>query len=332
MLYNLLLYHRFDIIVTATEDTVFDAWIGAVLRNNLLYATEQIRISGQDTTLFRICQHFPLSEQHPLYKELKDGFPAPYYLFVRELDTVELVNLPAGRQISFSLVLIGEISRYISYFINAIDFMCRKGIGMYSKPFMLTEVREVSAMGENRIMYRNGAIVSDRLLFPVDMETVQSVLSTSTLTDRMRITFESPVCLIKQRKRSEVPGYQEMSNLFPGFYQIVRTAAYRLEKLNALYAAPDDMDLYNRSHEKIEPYLKRAAWLEIEEINLKRIELKSSRRKNRNETRIPLVGLSGEMIFRGNYKPYITILKFMENLGVGHALTFGFGKFKIEMI
>jgi hypothetical protein len=104
-----------------------------------------------------------------------------------------------------------------------------------------------------------------------------------------------------------VPGYQEKSNLFPSFYQLARTAAYRLEKLCALYAAPHNIDLYNQSHENMERLLDQAAWLEIEEINLKRIEMQSSRRENCNETRIPLVGHVGDMAFCGNYKPYIIL-------------------------
>ncbi|MDR1380357.1 MAG: CRISPR system precrRNA processing endoribonuclease RAMP protein Cas6 [Tannerella sp.] len=322
------MYHRFDVMVTAETDTMFDAWVGAVLRNNLLCATEQIDLPDRDMSLFRYCRQFPLSAQHPLYNELKDGFPAPYYLYVRTPRATEMTKIQAGQTITFSLTLMGEISRYITCFMEAIDFMCRKGLGLYSKPFVLNEVREVSAMGENHLLFRDGEIISRRLLYPVDMETVPTV---SAQSDCIRIVFESPVSLIKQRNRPDPPGYQEKSNLFPSFYQLVRTAAYRLEKLHALYAAPHDVDRYNQSHENMEATLEQAASPEIEEINLKRIELKSSRRKNSNETRIPLTGLIGDMTFRGNYKPYITLLKYMEQLGAGNHLTYGFGKYRIEM-
>lgn len=329
---NKLTYHRFDVVITATTDTMTDAWIGAVLRNNLLYAMEQIKLPDRGATLFQLCRHFPLPEAHPLYKELKDGFPAPYYLFVHNPQMTDSIQLQAGQKLTFSLVLIGEISGYIAYFTDALAYMCRKGMGMYSKPFVLSEVREVSALGENQIIYRDETTITDRLLFPFDMETIQPDPVPSAPAERIRIVFESPVCLIKQRKRSETPGYQEMSNLFPGFYQIVRTAAYRLEKLHALYTAPDDIKGDHHSHDKIEKMLERAAWLEIESINLKRVDLQSSRRKNRADPRIPLTGLTGELTFRGNCKPYIALLKYMEHLGVGHALTYGFGKYKTELL
>jgi hypothetical protein len=327
-LYSQMCYHRFEIRMIAAHDTVFDAWVGAVLRNNLLYAMEQIDLPDRNMTLFRYCRQFPLSAQHPLYNELKDGFPAPYYLYVCSPNAMEMTKLKAGQTISFSLTLTGEISRYITCFVEAIDFMCHKGMGMYSNPFVLNEVREVSAMGENHLLFREGEIISGQLLHPVDMATVTTV---STQSGCIRIVFESPVSLIKQRNRSESPGYQEKSNLFPSFYQLVRTAAYRLEKLHALYAVPRDTDLYNQSHENMEVALEQAANPEIEEINLKRIELKSSRRKNGNETRIPLTGFIGDMRFRGNYKPYITLLKYMEQLGAGNHLTYGFGKYRIDV-
>jgi hypothetical protein len=327
-----LLYHRLDVTLTASKDTWFDAWVGAVLRNNLLYATEQIRLPDRDMALFGLCRQFPLSVHHPLYKELKDGFPAPYYLFVREPEAISLTHLESGSTISFSLALIGEISQYTGYFIDALEYMCHKGMGMYSKPFVLSEIREVSAEGENQVIFKRGATLSDRLLFPFDMKTMEKDQESFSSDGCIRITFESPVCLIKQRKRSEAPGYQEMSNLFPGFYQIVRTAAYRLEKLHALYVAPDDVDSYNRSHEKMEKFLEPAAWLQIESINLKRADLQSSRRKRHDDPRIPLTGLTGDLTFRGNYKPYVTLLKYMEHLGIGHALTYGFGKYKIELL
>ena len=33
-------YHRFGIRLIAAGDVIFDAWVGAVIRNNLLYVTD----------------------------------------------------------------------------------------------------------------------------------------------------------------------------------------------------------------------------------------------------------------------------------------------------
>jgi len=73
-------YHRFDVQMTPIEDVVFDAWPGAVIRNNLLYAAEQIRIQKTNRTLREQIDYFPLADNHPLYHELKEGFPKGYVL------------------------------------------------------------------------------------------------------------------------------------------------------------------------------------------------------------------------------------------------------------
>ncbi|MDR0612494.1 MAG: hypothetical protein LBG45_03235 [Dysgonamonadaceae bacterium] len=79
-LYSHIYYHRFEIRMIATGDVVVDAWTGAVIRNNLLYVAEQVYIEIAGQTLREQIDAFPLNETHPLYKDLKDGFPKGYVL------------------------------------------------------------------------------------------------------------------------------------------------------------------------------------------------------------------------------------------------------------
>jgi hypothetical protein len=64
----------------ATDDVIFDAWTGAVVRNNLLYAADKIFMPEQKRSLREWIDIFPLEESHPLYKELREGFPRGYVL------------------------------------------------------------------------------------------------------------------------------------------------------------------------------------------------------------------------------------------------------------
>ena len=41
-LYGQFYCHRFEIRMIAADDVVFDAWTGAVVRNNLLYAADKV--------------------------------------------------------------------------------------------------------------------------------------------------------------------------------------------------------------------------------------------------------------------------------------------------
>lgn len=62
ILHSSLTYHRFDVRIIANDDVYFDAWIGAYLRNNLLFATEHVTLPDTGTSLFRHIETFPLPD------------------------------------------------------------------------------------------------------------------------------------------------------------------------------------------------------------------------------------------------------------------------------
>lgn len=324
-----LFFHRLDISLQAGKNTSFDAWIGAVLRNNLLFAAQQIFMNEKNATLYEYCNTLPLSENHPLYKELKDGFPSPYYLYVHNNEKISIDNISENEIIIFSLILIGELASSFNSFIESIQFMCNKGIGMYSKPFNLIDIREISAMNENQLLVSGNKTISEKLLYPFTLSLFEDQLEIKS--NRICIFFESPMCLIKPKKKAGIIGYQEKANFFPSFYQLVRSAAYRLEKLHALYAFPENIENYIRSEESIESFIEEAASVLLEEVEIKKVHLMSSRRKNKNDNRIPLTGYVGKMVYTGDFKKYLPLLKMMEFLGVGHDLSYGFGKIKVEI-
>ncbi|MDR2011247.1 MAG: CRISPR system precrRNA processing endoribonuclease RAMP protein Cas6 [Bacteroidales bacterium] len=325
-----LFYHRLYIRVVATEDTNFDAWTGAVLRNNLLYAAEQTFLPEENISLYKYINRFTLEEKHPLYKQLSKGFPLPYYLFLHHPVNIssEETLVRKNEIISFSLVLIGPVAKYFQYFIESLRYMCNRGFGLGMKQFELLDIYEVSPKGK-RIVAATNEDFTRQLLFPVyisDFEENNTIKPRSLIN----IVFESPVCLIKQKNKDKKnPGFQEKSNAFPSFYQLVRTAAYRFAKLNILYAHPDDFEAALKIDEEIEEYINDATKFILESAEIKKVSLQSTIRE-RTETRIPLEGYIGTLSFRGNYKKYIPLLKFMEELGVGHELVYGLGKYKIK--
>ncbi|MDR2626826.1 MAG: hypothetical protein LBC40_02195, partial [Dysgonamonadaceae bacterium] len=130
-LYGTCYYHRFEIRMIATDDVVLDAWTGAIIRNNLLYAAEQVVLEEQGMTLRERIDTFPLNETHPLYKELKDGFPKGYVLtnFSHYNLQSSPVSIRKNEIFSFSLILMGHFCEYKSYFFQAIRLMCERGLG-----------------------------------------------------------------------------------------------------------------------------------------------------------------------------------------------------------
>lgn len=325
-----LSYHRLDIRIAATEDTYFDAWLGAVLRNNLLYAAEQVLIKEGNLSLYKYINAFSLKESHVLYKELKNGFPLPYYLFIHyplDFSGKELL-IKRNEIISFSLVLIGRVAEYFKYFTEALRYMSNRGFGIDMKQFELLDIYEISPKGEKRIIAVTNEDLTQEFVYPVRVTDFINNYTSSSVS-LINIEFESPVCLIKSKnKENKIPGFQEKSNAFPSFYQLVRTAVYRFIKLSVLYESSDSFDTVEDMNDRIEEYINDASKLILESAHIKNISLKSTRREGM-ETRIPLKGYTGNLSFRGKYEKYLPLLQFMQELGVGHELVYGLGKYRV---
>lgn len=323
-------FHRFDIRILAEQNTLFEAWPGAVLRNNLLFATAQVKIPEKGISLFEFCcRQLPLPVSHPLYKEMRQGFPPPFYLYASaDKYGKESYKIQKNEVLNFSFVLVGTFSSYIPYFIEAIQSMCRKGMGVDAKPFTFIDIHEVSFDGKRRLLASGKENIAGSLSYPISMPLYESPGPGKGRT--IRIIFESPVSLMKQGKVSEKAGYQEKSNGFPSFYQLVRSAAYRVEKLAALFCMPDEIDGYVASHEGIEDNVEDAAIkMRLKDVNLRHVSFQSTRKEG-TDKRIPLMGFAGEMTFTGDYTKYLALLRCIEQLGVGEKLTYGFGKIRVE--
>ena len=197
-LYKDLYYSRFEIKIRATDDVVFDAWPGAIIRNNLLYAAEQIRIHKTGKTLREQIDALPLAENHPLYKELKDGFPKGYVLtdFTRFDSSYPCGTILKEEDFSFTLLLTGRFNDYRFYFFEAIREMCERGFGKPMTPFQLIDI-------------------SESRLSPVtfsDYIQADTVDCFTTLT----IRFLTPTILnrLKGKKNAQL-SYQDKTNRFP---------------------------------------------------------------------------------------------------------------------
>lgn len=302
-----LTFYRFDICIRAMKNTTFDGWIGGILRNSLLFAMHQFHLPGQSCTLFEYCKQNPLPTNHPLYSELKTKVPRPFHLHIYPADKFhkETVVLNKGENLCFSLSLIGHVVQYLPLFVEAIRFMCNKGIGDFNNAFQLIDVYEAGSF---------------------QLSTDMHVPKQSNI----KITFESPTNLIKPKRTKEAFGYQEKANAFPSFYQLVRSAANRLEKLHALYAYPYNLENYLESHACIDAYIEPAGQALLEEACIRKIHMQGPKKTVTN-FRIPLVGFIGTQTYQGDFRAYYPLLKYMEWLGVGHELTYGFGKYKIEI-
>jgi hypothetical protein len=310
--YKSLTFSCYKIQIVATEEVAFDAWIGAIIRNNLLYVAEHIRIQKTGRTLREQIETLPLPETHPLYHELKEGFPKGYVLTMfSHADMTELCfTVQKGEQLSFHFVLIGNFNDYRYYFFEAFREMCERGIGKPMTPFQLSAISELSI---------SPFMLSD-FLYP----------KTKDVLYELTIHFLTPVILYRLRnKKNSQLSYQDKINRFPSFYQLMRSAFSRMQKLYALYTDPTDCSpsLYNEA--LLDAYLENAGRPLLKTANIQHISLPNTQKKE-TKNDIPLDGYIGEQTYVGSFEDYLPLLHFMEIVGVGNETVYGMGQYIVE--
>ncbi|MCL2650331.1 MAG: CRISPR system precrRNA processing endoribonuclease RAMP protein Cas6 [Candidatus Azobacteroides sp.] len=296
-------------MMKATADVAFDAWSGAIIRNNLLFAADKIRIQKTNRSLREEIDSFPLNEEHPLYKELKDGFPKSYVL--TDFSHIQSPAFIRKDEIfSFSLLLVGNFNDYRFYFFEAIREMCERGFGKPITPFQLLDISENS-------------------LSPVTLSDFMSE-KTDDCRSEITIRFLTPVILyrLKEKKNKQL-SFQDKSNRFPSFYQLVRSTYLRLQKLSALYVEPAACSSLPFEEMQIESCLENAGRPLLQSANIQYVSLPNTQKKEmKNE--MPLAGYVGEQKYVGHFQDYLPLLQFMEKLGVGNETVYGMGRYEVK--
>ena len=306
-----LSYHRYDVHISPTDDVAFKAWPGAIIRNNLLYAAEHIRIQKNNRSLREQIDICPLEDDHPLYNELKEGFPKGYVLtnFSCAVASNPNITIRKGETFTLSLLLIGRFNDYRFYFFEAIRQMCERGFGKPLTPFSLTGITEN----------------------PSSPTTLSDFMHPETNDNKSEITirFLTPVILYRLRdKKNTQLSYQDKTNRFPSFYQLMRSSFSRLQKLYALYENPSEKTLSYFDETCLEDFLIKAGRPLLKAANIQHISLPNTQKKGmKNE--LPLAGYIGEQTYTGKVQQYVPLLKFMAELGVGNETVYGMGRFEI---
>lgn len=319
-----LSYHILNVNLLVLEDTSFDSWIGASIRNNFLYASQKLELEKGDT-LFSLINKIPICEDHPLFKAVSGGATRGYLIIPTSHTEVPApFTLKKHERLSFSLVLIGNLADYYQAFIQAIRQMCELGLGKPRCPFLFLDVCEEGADKKQRTIFSAAMNTPEALARGIVFENPDvSVAKT------LGIRYSMPTMLYSKRnKKDSKVSYQDKMNGFPSFYQLVRSVCFRLAKLYALYYKPDDPDGYTQLLNSIEDYLEDAEKVSLLSANIRKTMQMSTMRKE-NSNRIKLPGYVGELYFEGNFNMYSNLLNFAQNLGIGKDTSYGLGKFEV---
>lgn len=326
---NHLAFHELEISILATETVSIDGWLGAALRNNLLFASEHITTEN-GKSLLEIINTLPISKVHPLYNELAGGFPKGFSLhLLSHQEAVSTSRLQGGESIRFSLLLIGEFSRYYIYFIKAIEWMCSNGIGNPRIPFSLHMIAERAANRSCSIWPVYCPVTPPPLQHPVRASDYTNYKFREGETE-IEIDYPVPMSLSNYSHQSRTPlSRQERHNGFPGFYQLIRSIAYRILKLTALYIFPNDFCYYKQAEKQLEPFIQYAISVNLSSANIRQVHLYSTPKEGRRD-RIGFFGYTGTLSFNGYFNYYIPVLLFARHIGVGNNTVYGLGGYEIK--
>jgi hypothetical protein len=295
-----------EITISACANVYIDGWLGAAIRNNLLSAAENT-CGTKDISLREMIETLTLNESHPLYNDMKGGFPKGYYIsLLSHTDCVYTCKLNKGEKIKFALLLFGHYTKHYSVFYEIIKKMCERGLGNPLKPFTLESILIKSEVSLSQFMNQKKDCAQKEI-------TIQYV---------------TPTNFSDQSIQHEPGVYTNRQHEFPGFYQLVHSSAYRIAHLSTLYMYPQDINYYYELKKHIEPFTKYAVSVLLSSAQLKRIKMQSTPKKDKPD-RIKFAGYTGKLIFSGNFNYYLPLLLFAQNIGTGSNTTYGLGQFRI---
>lgn len=321
-----LTYCRLEIRIAARQDTFFDAWPGAIIRNNFFYAAENVSVK-KGISLAEIINTFTLTEEHPYYKNMIGGFPKGVVLLLgRELQLYEnRKKIRQGEILSFSLLLVGNQINWYKSYIEAIRVMCDRGMGHPMQTFDLLDIYERHPHQGIHLIARGQSKKVEKLNLPVTFDDFRF----SGGNREIGIYLKTPTLLHEAGATKPLnSGYQAKLNGFPSFYQFVRSVAFRCMKLAALYMCPEDIDGCCQADEQMPEYLNQAGGPWLQRANLELVTVRGTLKDN-GEKPIIFHGYTGEMLYRGRMASYLQLLLFMQELGVGNDTVYGLGQYRI---
>ena len=228
-----------------------------------------------------------------------DEIPRP---FVIEPPLTTKKEFFPGDELEFSFILFGKAIEYLPYMIYAFSQLGKIGIGKNRGKFKLKQITD-----------ENGAIVYDGAT-----ETINKT-DTTILLDFIRfagintlhLSFITPT-------RIKYEGHYIDK---PEFHIIMRTLLRRISSLMYFYCGKqlelDYKNLISLSRNSI-----------IKKSNLNWVDWE--RYSSRQDIRMKLGGFVGDVVYEGDFKPFLPLLTLGEYTHIGKNCTFGLGKYKIK--
>jgi len=237
--------------------------------------------------------------------------PPPFIISIpTHINTVYKKDDP----LSFELTLFGEANKFLPIFLLAVKKMAEDGLGSERGNL---EVIALDALYEDGSFMEIYTPERNKLTNANNKYAFDTFLSFSFPCDLVILYFLTPLRLhfADQKKETSHENRKKIVDFPPPFLLLLTRILERAILLSRYYCQaelendPDFFDLLKQT----------------EAVNILKSELEPV-----SYHRETLKGLAGKIIYHGELTPFLPLLKLGEQIHIGKATSFGFGKYRLE--
>ncbi|AGB40922.1 hypothetical protein Halha_0961 [Halobacteroides halobius DSM 5150] len=215
-----------------------------------------------------------------------------------------------GEQIEFKLNLFGYLDRFLPYIIKAWKYLENQGIGIGRGKFVLSEVWNLNQVAgkQERVYSKDFGFnqMTEAKITKEDVKQFQNIFTSNSIC----LKLVTPTLL---KYKGEFVDKIE-------FHTLMRNLFRRLTSLSLFYGEEQldiDFGSYLDQAEEIELVKDNTSWQSWE------------RYSNRQNKRIKMKGLVGEVEYKGNLEKFLSYLILGQYVNVGKNTVFGLGNYKL---
>jgi hypothetical protein len=242
------------------------------------------------------------------------AIPRPFALYINPNKTAFLQQ----DKIKIEMLLIGKAIEYFPYVFLSLQELGNTGWGKPNAKgergkFTIEKIEELTEEGSKRIIYEENKKEAGLMPKGFILKNALERQYVQNKCGRFKTVFETPVRMKKDKKIVT----------YPEFYILIRTVIHRLNSFSYFYG---DGNLLKGAA----PIIEKAKKVRIIECktNFEQFPYYS---KRQNE-KLYLGGLVGEVVYEGNLALFYNYLKSAELLGIGKNTTFGFGRMRLQIL
>lgn len=308
---------RYEVVLeVGPKGLLLPPYKGSTLRGGFGHVFRRICCSQTEAVcsqcmLAQACAYGQIFEPSPpassaVLKNLSD-IPRP---FVIEPPLETKTQYMLGEQLRFGLVLIGQAIQYLPYFVLTFKELGNIGLGKGRLPFVLAEFRAVMADGRVVPVYNR----ETNMVTPVNTGVTLGELTAGK-------TFAASELWLNFITMTRLKYDHSLVTTVP-FHVLIRNLLRRVSTLYYFFHGYRQEDVDYRQ------LIAQAEMVDTIRASLRLVDWE--RYSHRQETKMNMGGLVGEIVYAGDIAPFWPLLKLGEVIHVGKGCVFGLGKYEVK--